>query len=261
MIDFHAHIFPDKIAASTLDFLSSKFETPPFTDGTALGLEKSEREAGIDLSIVLPIVTKISQFQSINYFASQFQEGDILSFGGIHPDSPDYKAELRELKSMGLKGIKLHPAYQETLFNDIRYKRIVSYASELGLIISVHAGYDPGYPDFIYSTPQMAAEVIDEVQPEKLVLAHLGGFFCWDDVERLLVGKQIYLDTAVVFGAIEDEQFMRICRNHGMDKILFATDSPWASQAASVAYLNALPLTIEEKDMIFDKNARKLLTL
>ena len=39
-----------------------------------------------------------------------------------------------------MKGIKLHPDYQDTYFNDIRYKRIISYATELGLIISVHAG-------------------------------------------------------------------------------------------------------------------------
>ena len=29
-----------------------------------------------------------------------------------------------------MKGIKLHPDYQDTYFNDIRYKRIISYATE-----------------------------------------------------------------------------------------------------------------------------------
>ena len=38
---------------------------------------------------------------------------------------------LKELKHMGFKGIKLHPDYQETFIDDIRYKRIISYASEL----------------------------------------------------------------------------------------------------------------------------------
>lgn len=261
MIDFHTHIFPDKIAGKTLEFLSSRCKTIPFTDGTAEGLRKSGREAGMDLSVALPVVTNPAQFQSINRFASQFLEGEILSFGGIHPDSADYKAELKELKAMGFCGIKLHPAYQETMFNDIRYKRIISAATELGFIISVHGGFDPGYPDCIYATPQMSAEVIDEVRPEKLILAHMGGFLCWDEVERYLVGKDVYLDTAVVFGQIDDAQFVRICREHGADKILFATDSPWSGQKESVEYLNSLPLSGEEKNKILDENARKLLTL
>ncbi|GAA0792606.1 TatD family hydrolase [Faecalicatena orotica] len=261
MIDFHTHIFPDKIAGKTLEFLSSRCKTIPFTDGTADGLKQSAEESGMDISVALPVVTNPAQFKSINRFAAQFLEGRILSFGGIHPESADYKAELRELKYIGFKGIKLHPAYQETMFNDIRYKRIVSYASELGLIITVHGGYDPGYPDCIYCTPQMAAEVIDEVCPEKMVAAHMGGFKCWDDVERFLVGKQVYLDTAVVFGVINDMQFVRIAREHGVDKILFATDSPWSGQAESVAYLKSLPLSEDEKQKILDENARKLLTL
>lgn len=260
MIDFHTHIFPDKIAGKTLGFLSARCRIVPFTDGTADGLKASGQKAGMDISIALPVVTKPAQFESINRFAAQFQEGEIISFGGLHPDSSDYRSELRTLKDMGVKGIKLHPAYQETMFNDIRYKRIVSYASELGFIITVHGGYDPGYPDCIYCAPQMAAEVIDEVQPEKLVIAHMGGFKCWDDVERCIVGKQVYLDTAVVFGEIDDGQFVRICRNHGTDKILFATDSPWTGQAESAEYMNRLPFTETEKNRIFDENARKLLT-
>ena len=58
------------------------------------------------------------------------------------------------------------------------------------------------------------------------------------DVERCIVGKKVYLDTAVVFGAIDDGQFVRICRNHGTDRILFATDSPWSGQTESIEYMN-----------------------
>lgn len=262
MIDFHTHIFPDKIAQGTLQFLSERCHVAPFTNGTADGLKKSTKEAGLVLSVAMPVVTKSSQFESINRFASQFHgEDGILSFGGIHPDCADYKKELLLLKEMGFQGIKLHPDYQDTFFNDVRYKRIISFASELDLIVSVHAGFDPGYPDCVHCTPKMAREVIDEVKPTKLVLAHMGGFFRWDEVEDELVGRNVWFDTAVVFGKIPDEQFIRICRNHGTDKILFATDSPWSGQNESVAYFSGMDLTEEEKRLILTENAKKLLTL
>lgn len=261
MIDFHTHIFPEKIAKATLAFLAEKCQEEPSTNGMADGLLASTEDAGLECSVILPVVTKPSQFQSINRFASNFREGKLISFGGIHPDSPDYKAELREIYDLGLKGVKLHPDYQQVFIDDIRYKRIISYATELGLIISVHAGFDPGYPECTHCTPKRARDMILDVQPEKLVLAHMGGFMQWDDVEEYLVGLPVWFDTAVVFGKIPDEQFIRMVRNHGDDKILFASDSPWADQKEFVKHLQSLSLTREEKYSIFHNNAVRLLQM
>ena len=97
MIDFHTHIFPEKIAKATLAFLAEKCQEEPSTNGMADGLLASTEDAGLECSVILPVVTKPSQFQSINRFASNFREGKLISFGGIHPDSADYKAELREI--------------------------------------------------------------------------------------------------------------------------------------------------------------------
>lgn len=259
VIDFHTHMFPDKIAERTISFLASVCQTRPYTDGTSEGLRASAKEAGIDVSVVLPIVTNPSQFESINRFAAGFQEGRLLSFGGIHPAEDNYKEQLRQIKDMGMKGIKLHPDYQEIRFNDIRCKRVVSYASELGLIVSVHAGRDPKCPDDVHCTPQMAEELIREVEPEKLVLAHMGGNELWDEVEEYLVGKDVYFDTGVVLDRMEEEQFLRIVRTHGADKILFATDSPWAGQGEFVSLLRQMALTEEEKEQILWRNGRRLL--
>lgn len=259
IIDFHTHMFPDKIAKGTIDFLAGVCQMEAYTDGTYEGLKKATLDAGVDLSIALPIVTNPRQFRSINEFAARYQEKPVISFGSIHPESGDYKGELRQIKELGLKGIKLHPDYQEVYFNDIRYKRIVSFASELGLIISVHAGMDPKSPDDIHCTPAMAAEVIDEVAPPKLVLAHLGGYQRWEEAEQYLAGKQVYLDTGVSLDKMPEEQILHIVRNHGTDKILFATDLPWSSQKTFIKIINEIALTEDEREKIFYKNACKLL--
>ena len=261
IIDFHTHMFPDKIAKGTLDFLTGICKVTPFTDGTYAGLCKSTEEAGISLSVALPAVTKVSQVESVNRFAAKFQEGSVFSFGGIHPDCENYKEILRQVKELGMKGIKLHPDYQDAYFNDIRYKRLVEYASELGLIVVVHAGVDPKSPEDVHCTPQMARELIQDVKPAKLVLAHMGGNELWDEVEREFVGMDVYFDTGVVLGRMSEEQFVRMVKGHGADKILFATDSPWAGQKESVDILSKMPLSPEEKKQIFSGNACRLLEL
>ena len=70
IIDFHTHMFPDKIAGRTLDYLSGIFGASPFADGTYTGLCNSMGKGAVDISIALPAVTKVSQVASINRFAS-----------------------------------------------------------------------------------------------------------------------------------------------------------------------------------------------
>lgn len=266
VIDFHTHIFPEKIAASTIMYLEKKGRIKSCADGTLSGLQKSMKEAGIDLSVTLPVVTKPAQFYNVNEFAAaQIGTDGIIPFGGIHPNSEHYKEELRLILSMGLKGIKLHPDYQDTFINDKKYIRIIDYALELGLIVVVHAGLDIGYPEPYHCTPTLAQEVIQQLQfPKadntlKLVFAHTGGYAFWDEVETVLVGTPVYFDISYSLGKIEEKQFLRIVRNHGANRILFATDSPWGGQKSMVTIFQNLPLTDEEKRKILYQNAKELL--
>ncbi|MBQ2802825.1 MAG: amidohydrolase family protein [Lachnospiraceae bacterium] len=269
IIDFHTHIFPEKMAAGTIAALEQKAGIKAATNGCLEGLLCSMQKAGITCSVIMPVVTSPKQFASINRFAASVNEQyteattegvpHLISFGGIHPESEDYKGQLKELKAMGFQGIKLHPDYQGVCFDDIRYKRIVSYASELDMTIMVHAGIDIGLPEPVHCTPAMSARVWKDTRAPKLVLAHLGGFKQWDEVEELLVDSEVYMDIAFIQQYIQMEQLLRIVKKHGSDKILFATDSPWTNQKEAVDWLTKASLSEEEKSHIFYKNALNLL--
>ncbi len=277
IIDFHTHIFPDAIAPKVIPKLEGLAKTSAQTDGTLAGLRVSMQGAGVGLSVIQPVASAEKQVLSCNNFAQKLNEthADVLSFGAMHPDFADYKAELARIKAMGIKGVKLHPNYQNTYLDDIRYQRIISEASALGLIVLVHAGVDIGLPQPNYSTPQHAKNLIDEVQPTKLVLAHMGGWQMWGEVLDLLAGTGVYLDTAFCLGQMHylpttppeqriyqpmpEAAFLQCVAAFGADRILFGTDSPWASAAESIASLNAMPLTAAQKQQILGKNAWRLL--
>ena len=264
-IDFHTHIFPDKIAEKTISFLSKKGGIKNFGDGTADGLLKSMSKSGVDMSVILPVVTKPEQFTSINKFACRINEqygGKLISFGGIHPLSENYKAELKEIKENGFQGIKLHPDYQGVFINDIRFKRIIYEASALDLIISVHAGIDVGYPnEAVKCPPERSLEVIREIKPEKLVLAHMGGWKQWEAVEELLCGENVWFDTGFCLEHMEESRFYSIIEKHGYDKILFATDNPWSDQSDYVNRMETFIFDEKVRSAIFGENVKKLLRL
>ena len=262
IIDFHTHIFPEALAPRTIHALATRASISAYTDGTLRGLLDSMNMAGIDKSVILPVATKPSQFKTINEFAQIInnQHNDrLISFGGIHPDSEDYEGELRKLKSMGFDGIKLHPDYQGVMIDDPRMMRIIECADALDFIIVTHAGEDIGMPEPVHCPPERARRVIDSLHPKRFVLAHYGAWNQWDEVYDCLAGEDVYFDTGFIFDYIDTDLFMKIYEKHAKDKILFATDSPWSDASRSVAAIQNLPISDQEKEDILGNNALKLL--
>ena len=281
IVDFHTHTFPDKIAAPTIQKLAAMAHTKPFSDGSAAELAGSMARAGVDCSVVLPVATAARQVPHVNDASARLNQEwggrGLISFGCIHPDCPDPRGELARIAALGLKGIKLHPAYQATRFDDIRYLRILDRAGELGLVVLTHAGIDIGIPAPTYCDPEMVLRALEQVGPVTLILAHMGGWRQWDQVEALLPQSSVLLDTAFSYGDLtpleghpfsedqlhmmEQEQFVRFVRKFGAQRLLFGTDSPWGDQSADVASIRALPLSPEERDAILGGNAQRLLGL
>jgi len=262
IIDFHTHIFPDKIAARSIENLEKASGIKAATDGTLQGLLDSMEKNNVDISVIMPVVTKPSQFESVNTFAAEINQkykGKLISFGGIHPESDNYMAELDRIKELGLPGIKLHPDYQGVMIDDIRYLDIIRYADKLGLIILVHAGIDIGLPMPVHCPPDKMKKVIEDIKPKKLVLAHMGGWKQWEEVYDLLAGEDVYFDTSFTFDYIEDKMFLKILKKHGTDKLLFATDSPWSNSKKTADIIKSLSIPNAQKEAILAGNALRIL--
>jgi hypothetical protein len=279
VIDIHTHTFPDRVAAAAVEKLSRMAHTVPFTDGTAAGLARSVQSAGIDLAVVLPVATSPRQVEHINAASARLNEhtGEtgIFSFGCIHPDCAHWRAQLDWVAEHGLKGVKLHPVYQGADLDDPRYLRILTRAGELGLVVVTHAGLDVGCPGQVRCSPAMARNALRQAGPVRLVLAHMGGWRCWDEVEALLADTPALLDTSFSLGSLSplddgyyrpadlpllsQAQFVRMVRRFGAHRVLFGSDSPWDDQSAALARLRALPLTEAEREAILGENARQLL--
>ena len=95
----------------------------------------------------------------------------------------------------------------------------------------------------------------------KLVLAHMGACEMYEDVYAFLAGRNVYFDTAYVLKEMGQDAFLRILEKHGADRILFASDSPWKDIAEMKKALQDLPLSVEDKEKIFYRNAEKLLAI
>lgn len=266
IIDFHTHIFPDKIAAKTIGFLMEKGGIPSYSNGTLSGLINELDRGQVRLGVALPVLTKPESFDSILRFTKGINEGyfsgehNVLSFAGIHPDCEEIEEKMSIIKASGFKGVKIHPDYQQTFMDDEKIIRILNAAIDEDLIVVAHAGFDVGYPECTHCTPIRAARALDALKGEvKLVLAHMGGCRMHEEVYELLAGRNVYFDTSYVLDEMDRALFLKTVEKHDADKILFASDCPWKQPKALADALCDMGLTKAEEEKILYKNAERLL--
>jgi len=266
VIDFHAHAFPDNLAQKAIKNLTESIDNlyPPVSDGTVSGLLNKMNEWNIDISVIMPIVTKQSQTINLNEWAADIYNKNpdkIISFGSIYPHTDDYKRDIDFIVSLGLKGLKFHVEYQNFILDDEKMLKIYDYALSKNLILLHHAGFDPAFPEPFKSNPKKFLHIIKEMRGGIIIAAHLGGHAQWDDVEKYLCGTNIYLDTSMGFEYYTKEQFLRILKKHGANKILFASDAPWSNAKNEIEHIKSLPITEFEKNMILSENAKRILNI
>ena len=282
IIDFHTHIFPKKIAAHAIATIEIKAATPTYLDGSLDDLRASMKEAGIDISVLLSVATnplKVSHMNDLQIAGAEQGDPDLIWFGCVHPYAPNWKEELERIAKAGLKGIKLHPQYQGVPIDDPATLRVLEKCGELGLMVVNHSGKEPAFPYLgAYSSPQQIRNVIKQVGPITFIGAHMGALQDWSEAADMYGDlPSVYIDTSFglrhlkpgqrgyytqeALGLMDEPEFIKLVRDIGADRVVYGTDSPWRSQKDTVDAIRALPLTDEEKERIFHKNAEKLLNL
>ena len=261
IIDFHTHAFPEKIAEKAMTNLSfASGGLIPQTNGTIDSLKELMKKDGVDKSVALAIATNEKQQTAVNDFITSCECDEIIPFGSVFPFAENALEELERIKALGLKGIKLHPEYQQFFADDEKMKPLYKKISDLGLIVLFHAGEDIGYPAPYHATPERlrkAAKWIDS----PMVCAHWGSAGLGEEVIKYLCDIPVYFDTAFGYGTMPKDRALRMLDKKGVDKMLFGSDCPWHAPSWEISMIETLGLSESEKEKIYHKNAEMLLNI
>ena len=261
IIDAHAHIYPEKIAAKATDtigvFYDIKMEMPA---GTADRLVEVGEQAGISRYVVHSVATTPRQVRSINEFIKRETEAhpEFIGFITLHQDLSEEEifAEVEWAVENNMHGIKLHPDFQKFNIDDEVAEKFYR-AAEGRLPILFHIGDDR----YDYSKPERLVKMAKKYPGVNFIAAHFGGYRCWGDAALYKGLKNVYFDTCSSLPFISAEEAKKIIDMHGADKFFFATDFPMWDATAELERFNKIPLTDEEREMIFSKNIKRLLKL
>ena len=215
-------------------------------------------EAGIDKSVVLPVATRPEHLSSNFWYGklAQETEGKIIPFGSYHPEASLEVVEA--FPQLGLVGLKIQPNAWKINPSDSRLFPLYKLAERLGLVILFHAGDEEGGKKGEFSEPAMFVPVLKKFPGLKVVLAHLGGYQRWEEIEPLLSFPQVFFDTSYTLHPLGREKFLALIEKIGKERVVFGTDFPFRSQKEEKETLFSW---LGEESPVFQINAEKVLSL
>ena len=261
VVDIHTHAFPDAIAERAVPALAKAAAAPAYLDGKLESLIRSMDAANVDMAVVASIATKPGQFEAILNWSQSIASDRIIPFASVHPADTAVVSHLREIFARGIRGIKLHPYYQDFDLDDPALFPIYATLEELGLIVLCHTGFDMAYPRTRRCDPVKIARVLDRFPNLRFIATHLGAWEDWDEVSKYLIGRPIYLDTAYSIGCAGIERARALILAHPPEYVLFGSDSPWDDQRESIVSIKRLALGDARERLILGVNALQLLDI
>ncbi len=257
--DTHAHIYPGKIAEKATASVGDFYHVDMLNVGLPHVLAERGGAAGIDRFLVCSVATKVEQVRSINAFIEKKCK-DYPQFVGLaawHQDVEDIEAELDDIQSRGLKGIKLHPDFQKFFIDDERMLPFYREVSRRGLPVLFHTG--DNRTDF--SSPRRLMNVIEKLPDFTCIAAHLGGYTEWEDARKELKGSNVYVDTSSSLFALNREQARRSISHFGVERTMFGTDFPMWDPKEELDRFFDLELSEEVNRKILYENFAQLFHL
>ncbi len=258
IFDFHAHIYPEKIASAAVENVGKFYNVNMASDGLSQTLIDIGADAGIHNFVVHSVATVPKHVPVINSFiqgeVAKYEE--FHGFGTIHPDMEDPEGVIQSILDAGLKGIKIHPETQGFNVDDPKLYAICDlFRGKLPLLI--HCG------DYRYdnSHPYRLVHLLHNFPDLTVIAAHFGGWSIPDMALEYLEHESCYMDCSSSMFTLGSRRMKELIRIYGADRILFGSDYPMWNPKFELNRFLGLNLTDEENETILQNNAKRILGL
>ena len=246
---------------------------------TVKELLSSMDEAGIDYAMLIagsaPLEDGITTDQVIKICA---ENPRLKAIGNVEYKTIDDNQIQKLIDYLGeskIYGVKLYPGYEDFYPLDEKLFALYKHCQQMSKPVIFHTGVlEIGLSGLLrQSHPLNIDEVANKFSELKIVMAHFGNPWIRDAAAVAAKNENVYVDLSGFFTEYapihsqEDIDFfaqeLAYFKNFVGDfkKCLFGTDWPLYSQKEYLDAVRQLPLTDEEKDLVFWKNAKEIFGL
>jgi uncharacterized protein len=259
IVDAHCHVWPDHLAPKVLAGRPAGLD--PVHDGTIAGLRRTMDAAGVDHAMCLGVANVARTVERTNEFIGSLDRSRFTPFGTVHPDLP-VEVNLKSLRDNGIRGVKLHPMFQDLSFADPRVIDLLGALAGESITVIAHVGAaGEGAGD--RAAPRHVRAALDQIPDLSLITCHFGGYHRLDEAEEQVVGSRVVLETSwpPTVRELDQARVRAIIARHGADRVVFGSDWPMTDPAAEIAGIRALGLPPAEEAAVLGGNLAGLLGL
>ncbi len=254
----HAHVFPKRIRE----------------DGSPEALLCLMKECGIHRAVAFaPFYEYFEEnFQVNEWLAQEIKNhSELIGFGVIDFRKENLEEQVKRITELGLKGIKIHPAFQKIKIDGEKAFRVYRQAEKNGLILSFHTGVH------WHRIAEYQTLLFDEVAwnfPElKFTMEHVGGYSFFKEAVAVLINnpKNVYAGLTSVFDPVMnkfwylgEEGVNELLWQIGAERCVFGLDFPYNQKEeikSAMDHIRHLKVTEDELTGIFGGNLKKLLNI
>ena len=262
----HAHVFPESVnAGGTIDRLLRMLD-----------------ECGIEEAVCFAPFSHQVGLAGIHHNRWLAQElktrSRLVGFGTLDFAREDIRDQVREVRELGLRGLKLHPNAQQFDILSPGALAACAAAQELGLFISFHSGVHQ-YRIADYNLLKFD-EVAWQFPDLHFSLEHVGGWAFFSEAVAVITNNipfppvpgrkcRVYGGLTSVFTPhynrlwyMPRERMLELLAQVGAEQLIFGLDFPYNLEENTKMGLQAiqeLPLSEQQRAMILGENLRELI--
>ena len=261
VIDFHAHVYPEKIALKAAQSIGAFYNVDMCHPGSVPELLSCMDAGGVGRALIHSVALSPARVTTINDFISgqvQLHPDRLYGYATLHPDmtEDETEAELDRALKLGLRGVKLHNDMQKIAIDDPRMDKIYAACQDRCPLL-LHMGDDR----YHYDTPGQLPGVLRRFPRLRVIGAHMGGYTQWQEALACLRQENLLVDCSSSYFRLGDQGLREAIRAFGADRVLFGTDFPMWDPGRELEKVRGLGLTSGELEKILYKNALTVLEI
>jgi len=204
---------------------------------------------GIDRAVALPVFPFDAKFM---IEMQEYAPHHIIGFSGLLPRQRNTMQKLEKFTRLGCKGLKLHPQFNffHPKTHQTRIEEIFTYCQEKRIVILMHAGSH-------YEIRELT-EILKKYDELTFILGHMGmGSQTDQSLECAKANPKVTLDMSsqpyfyLINRAIRDPDI-------GIERVVYGSDFPMLNPRVEQMKILQLPISEEERQLIFAKNLEKI---
>ena len=192
-----------------------------------------------------------------------------VGFGSVDPLRPDAADRVREVRDLGLRGMKLHPTIQGFDPATDEFVAFYEQVADAGLCVLTHvgnSGVGAGQPGgqglrIDVAQPSRLDRVAAEFPDTNIMLAHLGAPWENETLAMALHKTNVFTDISGWKLKYLPEAVRRDMRGRLRGQVCFGSDYPMFDPAQQLADARDLDLAPEIEAAVLGGNARRFLGL